>query len=101
MDSNIDNVRKNKLLIATAIKKEIDMLIIMTSNGRFDESDQNTLRMLNDWTAGGLWANTVLTLVCFLLYIIIFETKNKLLKFIYGNFVFRFLCGEPFKNNNL
>ena len=64
MDSNIDNVRKNKLLIATAIKKEIDMLIIMTSNGRFDESVQNTLRMLNDWTAGGLWGNTVLTLVC-------------------------------------
>merc|ERR1712227_1164591 len=62
MDSNIDNVRKNKLLIATAIKKEIDMLIIMTSNGRFDESVQNTLRILNDWTAGGLWGNTVLTL---------------------------------------
>jgi len=62
MDSNIDNVRKNKLLIATAIKKEIDMLIIMTSNGRFDESVQNTLRMLNDWTAGGLWGNTVLTM---------------------------------------
>merc|ERR1712227_1002509 len=61
MDTNIDNLRKNKLLIATAIKKEIDMLVIMTSTGRFDESVQNTLRLLNDWTAGGLWENTVLT----------------------------------------
>jgi len=58
-DSNVTNVRKNKLLIATALQQKIDMVIILTVTPRFDDDIQSTLRMLNDWTGGSIWGNMV------------------------------------------
>ena len=62
-DSNMTNVRKNKLLIATALQQKIDMVIILTVTPRFDDDIQSTLRMLNDWTGGSIWGNMVHVLV--------------------------------------
>merc|ERR1712136_278624 len=54
---NPDNIKKNKLLIASAIKNDIHMIIFLISGSRFDAGNQDALEMLNEWTAGKMWNN--------------------------------------------
>jgi len=59
-DSDPENIKKNKLLIASAIKNDIHMIIFLTSNARFDAGNQDALEMLNEWTAGKMWNNILI-----------------------------------------
>ena len=58
-DSDIDQLRKNKLLIATSLRKDIHVVIFLTSNPRFDEAQQKLFQTLNDWTNGQIWSNVL------------------------------------------
>ena len=62
-DSDPENIKKNKLLIASAIKNDIHMIIFLTSNARFDAGNQDALEMLNEWTAGKMWNNILIVKV--------------------------------------
>merc|ERR1712130_11740 len=57
-DANIENIRKNKLLISSAIKHQIHMIIYLVGP-RFDANIQLSLQMLNEWIAGHMWRNLV------------------------------------------
>jgi len=59
-DANIENVRKNKLLIASSLKNDIHMVIFLTSGPRLDADNQLALQMLNEWTAGKIWPNLLI-----------------------------------------
>ena len=39
-DANIENIQKNKLLIATTLKYDIDVIIYITTDARFKETNQ-------------------------------------------------------------
>ena len=62
-DSDPENIKKNKLLIASAITNDIHMIIFLTSNARFDAGNQDALEMLNEWTAGKMWNNLLVVKV--------------------------------------
>ena len=57
------SIRKNRLLISSAIRLDIHMVIYLTSNGRFTAEDQKSLKMINDWTAGQIWDHLVVVQV--------------------------------------
>jgi len=59
-DTSIDNIRKNKLLIASSLKNNIHMIIFVSPNPRFDNNNQLSLQMINEWTAGKMWKNLVI-----------------------------------------
>ena len=59
-DAEITNIRKNKLLIASSLKNNIDMIIFLSPNPRFDQNNQLSLEMLNEWTSGKMWDNLII-----------------------------------------
>ena len=59
-DAEITNIRKNKLLIASSLKNNIDMIVFISPNPRFDQNNQLSLEMLNEWTSGKMWNNLII-----------------------------------------
>jgi predicted GTPase len=59
-DANIENIVKNKLLIASSLKNDIHMIIFLVPSPRFDAANQLSLQMLNEWTAGKMWPNLLI-----------------------------------------
>jgi len=59
-DADVNNIRKNKLLIGTSLKYNINLVIFLTSNPRFDQNLQNMLKLVNDWTLGRVWQNLLI-----------------------------------------
>ena len=60
-DTNVDNIRKNKFLIASSLKNNIHMIIFVSPNPRFDNNNQLSLQMINEWTSGKMWKNLLIT----------------------------------------
>ena len=52
-------IRQNKLLIATSLRKDIDVVIFLTGNNRLDQTTQIVFETLNDWTNGQIWNNLI------------------------------------------
>ena len=62
-DAQLGNLQKNKLLIATALKYNIHMVVFVSPNrlthGSF-RLTQDSLEKLNEWTTGQMWDNLIL-----------------------------------------
>ena len=58
-DSNVEQIRQNKLLIASSLRKDIHAVIFLTANDRFEATSQTTFETLNEWTNGQIWNNLI------------------------------------------
>lgn len=59
-DTDINNIEKNKLLIASSIQREVTAVIYLLKGSRFSSVNQASLKTLNDWTMGHLWKNLII-----------------------------------------
>merc|ERR1719284_2048184 len=59
-DSDKSQLEKNKLLISTTLKYDIDVVLLIIPQARMDQNNQIALKMLNDWTFGQVWNNLII-----------------------------------------